>query len=595
MPSLNVKHMEEQILTLDDYVAIVRRRKWQLIVPAIGLFVLAAIVALVIPPTYRSTGTILIEQQEIPNDLVRSTVTSYAAERVQTISRRVMTTENLGKIIDTYKLYPDLMQRYGLSAAVEQLRKDINLEMISADVVDPRSGRPSEATIAFSLSYDAGSPALAQRVANDVVTLFLNENLKERQQAAKGTAVFLEKQATKVADRISTLEAKLAAFKKAHGDSLPELKDLNMQLMQQTEGRLRDNEQSVRTLEDRKIYLQSQLAVIDPFSDLYSADGKRVLGPEDRLKELEAQYASVAARYSKDHPQRILMEREIAILRREVGRTSSADLERKLKDEQGELLTLRKRYSPAHPDVKRLQRAIAITKKQLAQAQKDERNKKQGVTDADNPAYIQLQSQLQSAEAELSSLQVTHKQIEAQVTEYQNRLAESPKIEREYLALMRDHETAVATYREIKQKETGAQLGEAMETARKGERFSLIEPPTVPERPSKPNRLAIAFLGFVLACGGGVGNLALQEAMDKSIHGVRGVQSAIAVSPLAVIPYINTAADMRRRARHKRLITAGVILGIALVLLAVHFFVIPLDVLWLKVLNRAGLLDASPQ
>lgn len=592
--SPKLKRMEEHTLTLADYVAIFKRRKWQMIWPAIGLFFLAAAAAAVWPPTYESTGTILIEQQEIPSDLVRSTVTTYAAERVQTISRRVMTTENLGKIIDSYKLYPDLMHRYGLSAAVDQMRKDIDLQMISADVVDPRSGRPSEATIAFSLSYQARSPDLAQRVANDVVTLFLNENLKERQQAAKGTATFLESQAAKVSGRISTLEAKLAVFKKEYGNSLPELKDINLQLMQQTEQRLRENQQSIRTLEDRKIYLQGQLALIDPFSDLYSSDGKRVLGPEDRLKALEAQYASVAARYSKDHPQRILMEREIAILRREVGQTSSADLERKLQDEQAQLADLRKRYSPAHPDVKRTERAIAITQKQLAQTTKEETKKKQGVQDADNPAYIQLQNQLQSAEAELGSLQVTRKQIEAQLADYESRLAETPKIEREYLALTRDHDTAVATYKDIKQKEVDAQLGEAMETARKGERFSLIEPPELPEQPAKPNRLAIVFLGFVLACGGGAGNLALQEAMDKSVHGTRGVEGVIETPPLAVIPYIDTDEDIKRRRKRKALIILAIVLGVVLAALAVQLFVMPLDILWFQLLDRVGLLDTNP-
>jgi len=309
---------------------------------------------------------------------------------------------------------------------------------------------------------------------------------------------------------------------------------------------------------------------------------------------LEAQYASVAARYSRSHPQRVLMEREIAILRREVGRTSSADLQRKLKDEQAQLADLRKRYSEAHPDVKRMEQAIAITQKQLAQAKKEEPNRKQGVQDADNPAYIQLQSQLQSAEAKLSSLQVTRKQIQAQLTDYENRLAETPKIEREYLALTRDHDTAVATYREYKQKEVDAQLGEAMETARKGERFSLIEPPDLPEQPVKPNRLAIVFLGFVLACGGGVGNLALQEAMDKSIHGARGVEAVIEIAPLAVIPYIDTQGDIRRRARRRLMITVGIILGIVLAALAIHVFLMPLDVLWFKLFNRMYLLDTNP-
>ncbi len=585
--------MEEQVLTLEDYTAILRRRKWQMIVPAVLLVVAAVVVAVAIPPTYRSTATILIEQQEIPSDLVRSTVTSYADQRVQTISQRVMTTQNLGKIIDSYKLYPDLMQRLGLASAVQQMREDVKLEMISAEVVDPRSGRPTEATIAFSLSYEAESPALAQRVANDIVSLFLNENLRDRQESAKETAAFLEKEAEKLAGKISSLEAKLAAFKEEYGDSLPELKSLNLQLMQRTEERLRDNEQTIRALEDRKILLEAQLAQIDPYSDFYSADGKRVLGPTDRLKALEAEYAAVTARYSTSHPDRIRMEREMATLRHAVGESAdlAADLERRLDEQEAEMAALRERYAPAHPDVQRLARAIARTEQQLGEVRRGSAASPLEVKDADNPAYIQLQAQLQAADAELTAVKATREEIRAKLTDFEKRLAESPKIEREYLGLARDYDNTTATYREAKQRLMEAELGEALETERKGERFSLIEPPLLPEQPAKPNRLAIAFLGIVLGFGGGFGNLALQEAMDQGVRGARGVQAVIRMAPLATIPYIDTDAEIRRRTRMRVLVVVGGVVGILLAALLVHMFVKPLDILWLKVLDRVGLLS----
>lgn len=587
--------MDEQTLTLDDYVAILKRRKWQLILPGILLFTLAAIAAVAIPPTYRSTATILIEQQEIPNDLVRSTVTSYADQRIQTISKRVMTTENLGKIIDNYGLYPEAMQRYGLASAVGEMREDVGLEMISAEVVDPRSGRPTEATIAFSLSYEAKAPAIAQRVANDIVSLFLNENIKDRQKTAKETAAFLEKEAGKLAQKIASLEAKLAVFKEQHGNSLPELKSLNLQLLQRTEERLRDNTQAIRALQDREILLKAQLAQLDPYSDLYSADGKRVLGPADRLKALEAEYAGVAARYSRSHPDRIRMEREMAALRREVGSTAdiTAELERKLRDQRAEMADLRERYSAAHPDFKKLASAVAVTEQQLARARDNAMGSPLDVKDADNPAYIQLQGELQAAEAELKSLRETREEIQAKLAELEARIAKSPSIEREYRALTRDHDNAMATYREVRQRQMEAELGEALETERKGERFSLIEPPLLPEQPASPNRLAIVFLGFVLSFGGGFGNLALQEAMDHSVRGPRSIRTLTQTPPLAIIPFIETEADVKRRTRRRFLTVLGGLLGIALAAAAVHNFVKPLDVLWFQVMDRIGLLDPA--
>ena len=154
----------EEIKGLGDYLTILGRRKKQLIIPAILILVASALLAFGLPSIYQSKATILIEQQEIPADLVRSTVTSYAGERIQMISQRVMTTDNLNKIIDSYGLYKDERKTTSISMLVEAMRKEINLEMISADVVDPRSGRLTTATIAFTLSSAVASATMPPKL-----------------------------------------------------------------------------------------------------------------------------------------------------------------------------------------------------------------------------------------------------------------------------------------------------------------------------------------------------------------------------------------------------------------------------------------------
>ena len=155
-----------------------------------SLIIITLGVAVLWPPIYRSTATILIEQQEIPQDLVRSVITTYADQRVQVISQRVMTSQNLLALIDRYKLYPDIRDREPREKLLETMREDINMRMISAGVIDPRSGQPTHATIAFSVSYDSRSPDLALKVANDLSSLYLNENLESRSQRSKQTAAF---------------------------------------------------------------------------------------------------------------------------------------------------------------------------------------------------------------------------------------------------------------------------------------------------------------------------------------------------------------------------------------------------------------------
>src|ERR1700745_658116 len=157
----------EQPNGLTTYLANARQRRIPLIIAfSIGL-VVTLLLAILLPPHFRSAGTILIEQQEMPQELVRSTVTSYADERVQVISKRVMTTETLLNIIRRYDLYPKERAKDTREALLNRMRNDIGLKMISADVIDPRSGRPTAATIAFEVSYTSRSADLAAKVAND--------------------------------------------------------------------------------------------------------------------------------------------------------------------------------------------------------------------------------------------------------------------------------------------------------------------------------------------------------------------------------------------------------------------------------------------
>jgi uncharacterized protein involved in exopolysaccharide biosynthesis len=474
------------------------------------------------------------------------------------------------------------------------MREDISLEMISADVVDPRSGRPTQATIAFSLSYENESPSLAQKVANQIVSLFLKENLRTRTQAAEETSSFLAMEAGKLSEQISDLERKLAEFKERNVGNLPELVQLNLQLMERTERRITDTDQEMRTLEERQIYLRSELAQLSPNSTLYSADGSRILGTEDRLKSLEAQYVSMVARYSESHPDRIKMKKEIAALRKEIGVSGdTTELELQLKSLKADMAALRERYSANHPDIKKLRRSIESTREALAEASQEKtRNDSRVRTPSrpDNPAYIQLQAQLEASKTELRGLKTKKKKLLAKLAEYEERLTKGPQVEREYRDLSRDYDNALAKYREVKSKEMEAELSETLEKERKGERFSIVEPPQLPEKPKKPNRIAILFLGFVFSFAGGVGTVAVRESLDHTLHGPNSITAAVQIPPLAVISYISNSEDIRRRIRRRVLWVLGTLAVIATALALVHFLHRPLDVIWFSVLRRLDLL-----
>src|SRR6266851_3644847 len=222
--------MEEETKDLREYLSAFRRRKIQILATVIILFLISAAVAALLPSAYRSTATILIEQQEMPPDLVRSTISSYADQRIQVISQQVMTRANLMRVVEKYNLYPSQRATKTSEEILQRLTKDIKLDLLKAAVIDQRSGSKTTATIAFSLSYEVEAPQVAQSVANELVTLFLSENLKTRQQKTAETSAFLSDEATKLNEHVTETEAKLAKFKAKNTGRLPELLPLNMQL-----------------------------------------------------------------------------------------------------------------------------------------------------------------------------------------------------------------------------------------------------------------------------------------------------------------------------------------------------------------------------
>jgi uncharacterized protein involved in exopolysaccharide biosynthesis len=586
----------QNIRSLTDYIDIVRRRFKAFVITALFVALSSVLIAFLIPPTYKSASTILIEQQEIPQDLVRSTVTSYADQRVQIISQRVMTRPNLLNIIQQFHLYEDERKEDPIEVVIEQMREDINLSMISADVVDPRSGRPTKATIAFKLSYVSESPELAQKVTDKLTSLYLNENLKTRTVMAAEAAGFLTDEAGRLSKKITFLEKELANFKERHLGSLPELTEMNLRLMERTDQELLEVDRQIRSVKERKIYLNSELAKLSPNLAIFSETGERILGPVDRLKILQSKLVSLTAVYSSDHPEIVRTRKQIEALKAELGEGEpdgaasivvTSEMDNRLAKAKQNFEVLQKRYSPNHPEVKRAQREV----QQLQNAIENQSAATNIALEQkpDNPAYIQLQAQLSAANAELESLQDKSTALHKKLSMYEERITESPQVERKFRMLRRDYENAWGKYQEVKSKQMEAQIAKELESERKGERFTLIDPAQLPEEPVSPNRTAIILMGLILAMGCGMGIMALRENLDKTIHSSRTIAVMLEVAPLAVIPYIQTAEDQNSKYGKRVAVVAVMIICILATLAAVHYFKTPLDVLWYVALRRFGI------
>lgn len=572
--------MEDQGPTLRELIGVARRHALRMALVASLLLAIGLPVAFLWPAVYRSTATILVEEQEIPRELVRSTITTYADERIQVISQQVMTRATLNGIVEKYDLYPRERRYVSNEEIFDRMRRDIRVQTVSADSAAPRLGQRAAPTIAFRLSYDNETPAKAQQVANELVSLYLNENLRTRRQRADETSQFLGDEAARIGKQIAEIEARLAEFKRANAGRLPELAQLNLQLRDRSEAELEELARQVRLLEDRRVYLESQLTLLKETAPL-PAD-RAQLEPEERLRALRNLYAGQSGVYAESHPDLARMRREIEKLEKATGAPLAVADPKALEDARHELKRLADRYGEEHPDVQRQRKRVGALELRQAAAPAAARK-------PDNPAYVSLAAQIEAATQEIASLRKRGEALRARVGSYNARLEQTPGVEQAYRDLVRDLESASAKYKDLRAKEMEAQVSQTLEKDRKGERFSLIDPPQYPEKPEQPNRRKLLALAFIGSVGGGVGAAALAESLNRTVKSARTLGLLLEAPLLGVLP---RAADPAAAARRRRWLLAGLAAALALLaagLAGVHLLVMPLDSLWYVLLRRLQL------
>lgn len=580
--------MENQAIDIKDYLNIVKRRSRYLLIPFVVVSILSIVLAVALPSVYRSIATILIEEQEIPTDLVRSTVTTFADQRIQVITQRIMTRANLMDIIQKFDLYANARKSKSEEQILDKMRKRIVVEPISANVIDKRNGQPSLATIAFTLTFDDNTPTLAQKVANELTSLFLKENIKSRTESAENATLFLSEESRRLKDKIQQTQTQLATFKEKNLNQLPQISQLNQQELTSLSGQLLSLDSQERSLHERQFYLEGELAQIDPNALATNATGNRVFDMKDRLKVLESEYPSLQSMYSANHPDVVKAKREIESLKKQIGgNTDLNKMNAELTNKKAELALLLKQYSGKHPDVLKLQKQIATLQKSMVTANETESTNTSILPD--NPAYITLKAQLQSIHAELEALGFTRSQLNKKMDELRQSLRQAPLVEKEYTDLIQELDNTNLRYREVSAREMEAQISQQLEVERKGERFTLIDPPQEPLEPISPNRMAILFLGFVFALASGFGCVFLAEMMGSTINNEKTIASILGVLPLSSIPYLESREENETYAKQRFTLFMGTLIAIALAIIGFHFIVMPLDVFWYKLLRVIGI------
>jgi succinoglycan biosynthesis transport protein ExoP len=515
--------------SIQDLKTLIKRRYLVFLLASIPVCIIATAVALRLPPIYVAKSTILIESQQIPEEYVKATVTGYIEERLQTITQQILSRANLLNIIKQFGLYPEMQKNYATEIIVEKMRKDINLETIQA------SGRRNLPTIAFTLSYEGKNPIVVQKIANVLASLYLEENLKKREAQATRTTEFLRKELNHIKDQIDEYGKKISDFKQAHFGELPEYTSINVQAIEQLSRDFDQADMQIRSLQERKVYLEGQLTAMESAFSTTEEGGKFLTSPSERLRSLQMQLINLRSNLSEKHPDVVKLKREIE------------DLEAQMKKPE------------------------TTSESVLAS------------TDLESPAYMNLKTQIESTKMDIANLVSEKERIKKKIGYYQKKIENTPLIEKEYESLNTDYVNAKQKYNEIMGKLLESEVAQGMEETQHGERFTIIEPASVPETPAKPNRPKILLMGLFLSLGLGGGLAFVQETFDHSIKTIHELDEFSDIPVLSVIPLMVTDKEINRK--RMIIISSAVIAAVVLfgALIAIHFFYMPLDIAMVKV------------
>jgi polysaccharide chain length determinant protein (PEP-CTERM system associated) len=459
---------------IDDYMEILRRRIWYLVIPFLLIMAGTILYAKFTPRIYKASTLIAVTPQKVPESFVQPTVTSGVEERLQSIAQEVTSRTRLEKVINELRLYQDEGNNRPLEEVVEFMKKNITIELPS---------KRNEKGY-FSIGFMGKDPNTVTAVASRLASLFIEENLKMRESQAVGTTEFLTIELAAKKAKLEELEAAVSQYKRQHMGELPEQRDANLRILDQTQNQHQRVGENMRAAQDRKLFLQKQL------SDLESGTALSDSGTTGRDKGLPPP-----------------SESEIT-------------LKRNLDD-------LRARYTENHPDVKAIKKKLA-----------DLDTKKDIYTIKSDPRYRELKDQLSINDAYIKRLQREEEIVGSQINRYRGRIENVPAREQEMASRFREYQNIKESYETLLKKSQDAQQAENLERRQKGEQFRVIDPARVPETPFSPDIPKVLLIGLVISIGCGFGAALIREQLDRSFHDAGDVEVTLGLRVLATIPKI---------------------------------------------------------
>jgi polysaccharide biosynthesis transport protein len=539
-----------------DYIHAIGRRKGLLFAIAIPIAVLAILLAATLPDVYTASALVEIDDSSAQplSEAASNGESDYADQYVQNLKGIVLTDNNLRKLQQTQNLYPELADDETLLFA--RMRRDIDVQIVTTPILDPRTGREREVVDAFSVSYDNRVPEKAQLGANWLVQAFLAEHRRQRQGRSSNAAEFYSGEAERLRTHVAQLESKLADFKKQNYGQLPELTQVNMQMMDRAESQLAANNTQMASLRQERVFLAAQL------------ESARAQGPDSTsVRTLEDQYARMRASYDESHPDMVALRRQIDSLKYGASAGAGTSLTSQLNQKRATLAEARQRYGEEHPDIKRLQRDIATLEARIKGGEKGDVE----LSDS-TPVGMQLRTQINAIDSQLASLGAQNIELRAKLGGLEKSVTATPQVEREYANLTRDLNLSREKYEQLLNRQMDAEVNTAAIVGGRADEFRLIQSPMLPSAPSKPNRLAILLIGLVASVVLALTATVAAEAVDPKVRGARDIRELLSVSPLVAIPTIRNSRSRRQGVWRFAAVAASGVLGVWIAFTAIRNF-----------------------
>jgi polysaccharide chain length determinant protein (PEP-CTERM system associated) len=479
-------------LDLDQYVPILRRRLWWIVIPTILLPVLAYCGSFLIPKSYTSVTLVLVERQRVADELLKPVAGEELNERLATMREQILSRARLQPIVERFGLFPSEVGKVPMEDLLDQMRTMISVTGVRAEFGTRTGGLPG-----FYISFTAQDPHLAQQVCSEITSIFMQENLLASKQSAQGTTDFLTGQLEGARRRLDDQDAKLAAFKERYLGQLPGQEQTNLSVLATLNARLDTTNQAVYRAQQDETFAQSLLAQ-QLASRQASRSGRDPDGLEKRLGDLESHLAALEVTYTSKHPDVVRTKHEIAQVEKQLAAATSSSANDGLAN-----------GNPSQPEPSEIQR-------------------------------IRLQiRQLDDLKLEKAKEQ---EELQKQLRTYQTRMQMSPIVEQHYKALTRGYETAQHTYDDLLAKRTQSVMATNLVRKQEGEQFRVMDPPNLPERPSKPNRPAFALAGLIGGVALGSSLAFLFEMGDKTIRTAQDATFYLKLPVLVQIPVVLPSA-----------------------------------------------------